>query len=272
MLILDAQLLGAIGVAWLFCATLQLLLWGIQRRRREADIVDVGWAGSLGCLACAYALLMDGEILGRICVAFFGVLWSLRLGGYLFWHRVLVPGEDERYLALREGWGTKAQRNFFFLFQAQALLSVILSIPFLVICVSSQSPSFWQTVVAFALFALSMLGESIADSQLRKFRADPRNRGRVCCHGLWRYSRHPNYFFEWVYWWSYVALGILSPWGFLTLLGPMIMYYFLRYLTGIPATEARTLQSRGTAYREYQQSTNAFFPWFPRYQEKESNA
>jgi steroid 5-alpha reductase family enzyme len=258
--------------AWVLCALLQGLLWRVQNARSEADIVDVGWAGSLGALALMYALVLDGALAGRICAALFAVTWSVRLGGYLYFNRVRVVGEDERYHALRVKWGQKAARNFFILFQAQALLAALLSIPFIVICISEEAPSALQLSFGVSLFAGSILGESLADRQLSSFRADPANRGKVCSLGLWKYSRHPNYFFEWLYWWSFVALGIFLPWGPLTLLGPALMYYFLRYLTGIPATEARALESRGENYRQYQERTSAFFPWFPLKEERGSDA
>jgi steroid 5-alpha reductase family enzyme len=117
-------------------------------------------------------------------------------------------------------------------------------------------------IVAVAVLALG--GEAIADAQLSRFRRDPANRGTVCRTGLWRYSRHPNYFFEWVHWWAYVLIGIAAPWGWLALFGPALMLLFLFKITGIPPTEARALESRGDAYREYQRTTSVFVPWPPR--------
>ena len=111
-----------------------------------------------------------------------------------------------------------------------------------------------------AVFAVSMVGESIADRQLARFRADAANRGQVCEAGLWRYSRHPNYFFEWLHWWAYVLFGYGSPSWWVTLAGVVLMYLFLTRVTGIPHTERQALASRGDAYRRYQQQTSAFFP------------
>jgi steroid 5-alpha reductase family enzyme len=120
-----------------------------------------------------------------------------------------------------------------------------------------------------AIGVLSIAGESLADWQLSRFRSQAANRGQVCNHGLWRYSRHPNYFFEWLHWWAYVCFAISNwPWGCLTLLGPLTMWYLITRVTGIPPTEAQSLKSRGEAYRRYQQTTSPFFPWFPRNQPK----
>jgi len=119
-------------------------------------------------------------------------------------------------------------------------------------------------LLAVGVFLVSVAGEAIADRQLAGFRADPANRGKTCRTGLWRYSRHPNYFFEWVHWWSYVLLGLGSPYWLVTILGPALMLVFLFKITGIPATEERALLTRGEDYRNYQRTTSPFFPWFPK--------
>jgi steroid 5-alpha reductase family enzyme len=113
-----------------------------------------------------------------------------------------------------------------------------------------------------AILAISL--ESLSDRQLATFRADPATKGRVCTRGVWRYSRHPNYFFEWLHWFGYVVMAIGSSYWVFTLLGPLFMFVFLRFLTGVPHAERQSLRSRGDAYRAYQQSTPVFFPWIPR--------
>ena len=118
--------------------------------------------------------------------------------------------------------------------------------------------------LGLALGLLAIGGETLADRQLERFRLNPANRGKVCREGLWYYSRHPNYFFEWLYWWAFVLMGIGTSYGWWTLLGPLFMLLFLFKLTGIPYTEKQALASRGEAYRAYQKSTPMFFPWFPR--------
>jgi steroid 5-alpha reductase family enzyme len=115
-----------------------------------------------------------------------------------------------------------------------------------------------------AVWLLSVVGEGIADRQLARFRENPANKGKTCRDGLWRYSRHPNYFFEWLHWFAYVLLAVGSPWFWLSAAGPVVMYLFLRYVSGIPYTEAQALRSRGEDYRRYQQTTPMLFPWFPK--------
>ncbi|MGH8164637.1 MAG: DUF1295 domain-containing protein, partial [Rhodanobacteraceae bacterium] len=112
---------------------------------------------------------------------------------------------------------------------------------------------------------LSVFGETIADRQLARFRANPANDGKTCREGLWRYSRHPNYFFEWLHWFAYVALAIGSPLWWLALAGPVVMFVFLRFISGIPYTEAQALRTRGDDYRAYQHDTSMLFPWFPKH-------
>ena len=114
-----------------------------------------------------------------------------------------------------------------------------------------------------ALFVLSVIGESIADAQLRRFRADPANRGKVLQSGLWRSSRHPNYFFEWLVWVAWLVIALASPYGWIAGYCPLLMLWFLYKVTGIPATEEQSLKSKGEAYREYQRTTSAFIPWWP---------
>jgi steroid 5-alpha reductase family enzyme len=114
------------------------------------------------------------------------------------------------------------------------------------------------------IWAVAVGGETLADRQLAAWRAAPANDGRTCRSGLWRYSRHPNYFFEWLHWWTYIPLAWGSPWWWLTLLGQALMLFTLFKVTGIPHTERQALASRGEDYRAYQRSTSVFIPWFPK--------
>ena len=114
------------------------------------------------------------------------------------------------------------------------------------------------------LWLLAVSGEALADAQLAAFQRDPANRGQVCDTGLWRTSRHPNYFFEWLTWVAYALFALASPWGWLGLIGPACILWLLLRVTGLPTTEAQSLRSRGDAYRRYQARTSAFVPWFPK--------
>jgi steroid 5-alpha reductase family enzyme len=119
-------------------------------------------------------------------------------------------------------------------------------------------------ITAIALWTVALIGEAIADAQLERFKAQPSNRGRTCRIGLWRYSRHPNYFFEWLIWVAYALFALASPYGWIAIACPLVMLYLLFRVTGIPATEAQALRTRGEDYRQYQAATSAFVPWFPK--------
>lgn len=254
---LGSQLVG-IGA---FAGVLMLCGWHWQRRHDNAGIVDVLWALGLAGAAPWLALTGSGAPAARILVGVLGAAWALRLALHL-WRRVRSEAEDGRYRALRRHWDGD-QRKFLGFFLFQALLVVLFSLP-LAAVVAHPQPSPLQLGAAALLWVVSVLGEALADAQLARFRADPGNRGHTCDRGLWRYSRHPNYFFEWLHWCAWAIAAVGAPHAWLGLLGPVLMYLFLRFISGIPFTEQQALRTRGDDYRAYQRRTPMFFPWFPK--------
>lgn len=249
---------------WGAMALVMAGLWELQRRRGDAGIVDVAWGMGVGVLAAVYATVSStGDPIRRGLIAALALIWALRLSCHILLRLGRLP-EDGRYQTLRGEWGEYSQRNLFLLFQLQALWSVLFAIPMLIAARNPEPAlSVWDWM-GMAIWLVAVAGESMADRQLAHFRNDPGNKGSVCREGLWRYSRHPNYFFEWLHWWAWVALSIGAPGWWVTIAGPLLMLWFLLKVTGIPPTEAQALRSRGDAYRHYQQTTNAFFPWFPK--------
>ncbi|MBL8858337.1 MAG: DUF1295 domain-containing protein [Planctomycetes bacterium] len=237
--------------------------WAVQRRTRNAGIVDLVWAAGIGMSGVAYAVFATGWLPRRILVGALAGLWSFRLVTHLA-ARLRRESEDGRYADLRVRLGARFDAWMLVFFQAQALLAVLLSLALLVPAAATETGFGMRDGAAVLLWITALVGEGIADKQLRAWRADPANKGRTCRSGLWRYSRHPNYFFEWIHWLAYPVLAIGLPWGWAVWLAPLVMLVLVVKVTGIPPTEAQSLRSRGADYRAYQQSTNAFFPWFPR--------
>jgi steroid 5-alpha reductase family enzyme len=172
------------------------------------------------------------------------------------------PQEDVRYAKMREKWGENLKSQVLIFFELQAVLIVLLSAPFLIGCLNSQPRISFLEWTGVAVWALAILGEAIADWQLKKFRSRPENKGKICQAGLWNYSRHPNYFFEWLVWVGFFLFAWDSPGGCFTVFCPALMLFFLLRVTGIPLTEELSVKSKGDAYREYQRTTSAFVPWF----------
>ena len=252
----------ALAVVWVGSALGMAALYVFAMRVRNIGYVDVGWAGLMALSALFVGAVGMGSPLHRGLVAMFGAVWGARLCLHLL-HRVLNEDEDGRYRALRAEWQGSPSR-FFLFFQLQAVVVALFSLPFLAAAANqAYHPTGW-TLAAVLVWLVSMAGESLADRQLARFRAEPANRGKTCRVGLWSWSRHPNYFFEWLHWSSYLLLAIGSDLVWLSLVGPILMFAFLYRVSGIPWTEAQALRSRGEDYARYQREVSAFFPWPPR--------
>jgi len=243
-------------------AATMFALWLVHLRIRNAAIVDVGWAAGLAMLAIFYAVEGSGYFARKWAIAAMAGFWGLRLAVYLLFSRVAGKSEEGRYVQLRREWKTNLPLRFLFFFEFQALLTVVLSLPFLLAGLSPGAPLGRLEKIGAAIWLVSICGEAVADFQLNRFRKNPANKGKTYRRGLWGYSRHPNYFFEWMIWVSYAIFGLGWPWGWLGMISPAMMLYFLLGTTGIAATEAQALRTRGGEYRAYQRTTSTFIPWF----------
>ncbi|MDJ0974360.1 MAG: DUF1295 domain-containing protein [Planctomycetota bacterium] len=253
-------LLAALGAA----AALQLVLWVISIRVRNAGLVDVGWAASIGGIGVGLALAGTSDPGRRWLLGAMVGIWAFRLTSHLLGDRVLGHPEEGRYVRLRAYWGRRANLWFLAFFQGQALLAALLAVPFAYAAFAPGVALGPLDIVAALVFVAAWSGEAIADKQLQRFRADPANKGKVCNIGLWTWSRHPNYFFEWLMWCAFALLALPAASGWVGLLSPLLILVFVLKLTGIPATEHHMLKTRGDAYRRYQATTSAFVPWPPR--------
>ncbi len=253
------------ALATAVAGALMLGLWLRAVRTANAAIVDVGWALSFTLVIVAFAAAARTPATTWAPLALGVVAWSLRLGLHLA-RRVLGKPEEGRYRELRRRWSPRADRAFFVFFQAQALLVGVLSLaivwPF-VTAPHAGAAADAARLAGLGLIALGVAGEALADAQLAAFLRDPAHRGRVCDVGLWGWSRHPNYFFEIVVWVGFAVHAAAYPWGWIAALGPVVIASSILLVTGIPATEAQSLRSKGDAYRAYQARTSALVPWPP---------
>jgi steroid 5-alpha reductase family enzyme len=255
----EPDVIHAMGLAWAVLAAMMAALWLVHLAIRNAAIVDVGWTIGVPITAVIFAARLNGGPRAWL-IAALTIGWGVRLASHLLVSRVIGQPEEGRYVELRRGWRTHVGAKFFLFFQAQALLDLLLSLPFLC-AASAGGPVPPVGFAAAGLWAIAIAGEALADWQLERFKRRPGARGRVCDEGLWRYSRHPTYFFEWLIWVAYALYATTTPSGWLGWTSPALMLFFLFRVTGIPTTEAQALRSRGEAYRRYQATTSAFVPW-----------
>lgn len=253
-----------LSLAWGWVGSCAVLgaVWLVQLRTRNAGLVDAVWSFSVGGLAAYLAAVAPAPLMLRVLVAAMGALWGLRLGLYLLIRNHGKP-EDGRYARLRREWGARANRRMFWFFQLQAVFAALLALAFVAALWRADSPPRWALALAVAVWLVAVVGEAAADAQLAVFKRNPANRGRVCRRGLWRYSRHPNYFFECLHWIAYLPLALGAPLGWLALAPPGIMAVLLLKLSGLPVTEAQAAASR-PEYAEYIRTTSALIPWPPR--------
>jgi steroid 5-alpha reductase family enzyme len=241
---------------------LMSLLWVYATHTSNAGIVDIGWTISIIVMAL-FSLAGAANFRRSLCLTLLICAW----GGRLTWHlykRVVGKAEDPRYVELRRKWGRRANIYFLYFFLAQGVLAVLLSLPQIL---ASRNRTTRLSVVEYAGIVIGLVavaGEALADAQLTAFKSRAENRGKTCRDGLWQYSRHPNYFFEWLVWIALAVFSLASPYGYLALICPALMLFFLLKMTGIPATEIQALKTKGEDYRRYQRTTSAFVPWFPR--------
>lgn len=261
------------GLAALACALslAMTLAWIVEQRTQNSGWIDTVWTFGLGSIGIASALIpLPGEAstsARQWLVAGAMLLWSLRLGGHIA-QRSTERKDDPRYAKLREGYGTQARWQMFLLAQKQAIVSIPMA---LAIWIAAHQPAPTlraQDFAAMLVLAIAIGGEALADRQLRAFRRSHHEHGTICNVGLWSWSRHPNYFFEWFGWLAYPLIAIDLdggyPSGWFALGAPVCMYWLLVYVSGIPPLEEHMLKTRGDAFRAYQARTSAFFPLAPR--------
>lgn len=244
-------------MAWKQVALMMFILWVVQVKTKNASYVDLGWVTGIWMSCFLFAVRTGPLNLRKEILLILVSLWTTRLGTLLV---LRLNKEDSRYTKIRNDWKKFQNFKFFLMYQFQGLISVALSWGYLIICLNSVhdfSPLEYGGVL---LWIVGFVGEAMADNQLKLFKADPSNEGKICEEGLWHYSRHPNYFFEWVMWLAYFLMALAAPFGWTAVVMPILMYYFLMHVSGVPLAEEQSLRTKGEDYRRYQKTTSVFMP------------
>lgn len=237
------------------------LLWLISLRLKDASIVDPFWGPGFAIASITY-YLVDGRYPDRgTLVLGLVTLWAARLGYHLY-VRNRREGEDPRYAAMRKARGKQFPLiSLFTIFWFQAFLLWVISLPILG-SIASQAPLGFFDILGMVVFLIGLTIESIADNQLALFRAVPANKGHVLDTGLWRYSRHPNYFGEAVLWWGLYLIAVSAA-AYWAIVGPILITFLLLRFSGVPMLEEGLSVSR-PGYSEYIKRTSSFLPWPPK--------
>jgi steroid 5-alpha reductase family enzyme len=261
----------AAGAAWLVLAMSGA--WALQRTTRNAGWVDAVWSGATGlggAVACLVPVPGDGLHARQVLVAAMVAAWGGRLAWHIFLRTSGGGPEDVRYATFRREWGADFEKRLFSFLMIQAGAAWVLV---LTVLVAARNPAPGLGVADLAgvvVLGAAVAGEGLADAQLQRFRKA--GSGGICDAGLWAWSRHPNYFFEFLGWCAYPVIafggghgghGGHAGWA-LALGGPAMMFWLLRYVSGVPPLEAAMLARRGDAFRAYQARVSVFFPWPPK--------
>lgn len=247
---------------------IMLCCWVWATFNRRVGIVDVAWSGCLALNIMLTAIFIDlAPMPIRLFIGILSGLWFIRLSAHLLRRYLAEQHEDTRYANMRRAMGKFQHFGFLLFFIFQAGLVVLFYLPMWALLTTPQQD--WSVsypvflAVAALILILAFVGETIADQQLYRFKQQPQHRGLTMDQGLWRYSRHPNYFFEWIHWFAYPILGVAAGLHLLWIY-PVLMWLFLYYITGIPFSEQQALKNRGQNYLDYQQRTSMFIPWKPK--------
>ncbi len=257
--------LGELALPGLAAAlALMTLVWLLSLPKRDVSIVDIFWGLGFVLLAWLYAAWAPRQTWRELLVPALVSIWGLRLALHIFW-RSRGKGEDYRYAAMREKIGPRfTWLSLFTVFWLQAILLWIVAMPLLQVQ-RAQGPERLTLMdgLGLALFAIGLFFEAVGDWQLARFKADPANRGKVMDRGLWRYTRHPNYFGDAAVWWGLGCFALATPGSLWSLVGPALITFLLLRVSGVSLLE-KGLEKSKPAYRDYARRTSAFLPWPPK--------
>lgn len=237
--------------------------------KKDFSIIDTAWGLSFLLIYLVGAVTTDTVLDTRsLLVGIFTFVWAARLSGYIFYRSLKTGKEDYRYAAWREEWGNKTNINFYIrVYMLQAILAAAVAYPLFLMnrFSATQELGTVQDIVGILLFTIGFLFEAIADYQKNSFKNDPSNKGKVMRTGLWKYSRHPNYFGEALLWWGmFLIITNAVPWYY-ALWGPLLIHFLLLKVSGVAMLEKK--YDENPEYAIYKQTTNAFIPFFPKKEE-----
>lgn len=259
------QVFSLVGASFTLVTLLMFGFWIAYLFGRRAGIADIAWGIGFIITSWVYFVIGTGNTFKMLVLTLMVTTWAARLTYHMYNRYRRCREHDPRYQAFLESWDPDSARLYFFMvYLFQGVLIVILSIPFLLVSLGSNGEWSRFELWGIVIWAIGAVGEAIADHQLEAFARVEANKGNVCQNGLWRYSRHPNYFFEVVLWFGFAIYAIPSEWGALSMISPIIILILLWKVSGIPLAEAQSLRTKGEQYREYQRSTSVFIPWFPK--------
>jgi steroid 5-alpha reductase family enzyme len=253
-----------LGVTLGVTLAFMFLLWLYSLVKRDASIVDSFWGPGFALIGWVSYFLTDGYNPRKLLIVALVTVWGLRLGFHIF-TRNHGKGEDYRYKAMRKQYGDRfGLVSLFTVFGFQGLLMWFISMPLQIAQVSAM-PGHLSVLdyLGATVWAIGFLFEAIGDRQLKQFKAEPKNAGKVMNRGLWRYTRHPNYFGDATLWWGYYLIACSAPYGFWTLLSPLTMTIFLMKVSGVSLLE-KSLKKNKPGYMEYIARTSSFFPLPPK--------
>jgi steroid 5-alpha reductase family enzyme len=241
------------------------ILWLVSLRIRDVSIIDIFWAPGIAGVVDIAALM--GEASGpRVSAALFLVnLWAVRLAAHIFARRSLPgTGEDHRYAAMRHQFGPRWWWwSLVQVFLLQAILMWFIAAPLVAVMLSGRGPMGMLDYLGVGIAATGLLYEALADVQLARFRLNPANKDKVMDRGLWRWSRHPNYFGEAVLWWGFFLIGFAASGAWWLVLSPLVVTLLLLQVSGVTLMEDK-IEDRRPAYADYKRRVSAFVPWPPK--------
>lgn len=238
------------------------IVFAVSQKRKRLDIVDIAWGGAFIVIALASLFLGNRGAL-QYLVSGLVALWGLRLSFYIFKRFRRSENEDSRYVEMRKNWqGNVSMNAYFRIFITQGLLALLVSASVMAINLSDHTAIEPVGYLGVCVWIIGFLFESVGDSQLRAHLGDPKNKGKLMISGLWRYTRHPNYFGEAVQWWGIFIIALSIPYGWVSIIGPLVITTLLLFVSGVPLTEKRFEGRPG--WEVYKRRTSVFVPLPPK--------